>query len=369
MSLTDELQRSVPLAKPVMGEREKAAVASVIDDGMLADGPRVRAFEDEFADYCNADHAVGVANGTAALHAALIGLGIGPGDTVVTTPLSFIATANAARLVGADVAFADVDPETGNLDPAAVEATLADVDDPSALIAVHLYGHPAPLGPLMDLADDYGIPLIEDAAQAHGARYQGEPVGAIGDVGCFSFYPTKNMTTAEGGMVVTDRDEIRDRVSRFSNHGRTEDGSFAHVGHNFRMTSVAAALGRAQLERLPSFVEARREHARELTAVLADTAIEPPTVADDVDHAWHQYTVQSPNRDDLATALGEVGIDTGVYYPRALHQEAPYRDENHEAPVAVDLTQRVLSLPVHPGLSRDDRQILHAALEEYVGAA
>jgi dTDP-4-amino-4,6-dideoxygalactose transaminase len=173
------------------------------------------------------------------------------------------------------------------------------------------------------------------------------------------------MTTAEGGMVVTDREDVRDRVARFSNHGRTDDGSFAHVGHNFRMTSLAAALGSAQLDRLPDFIDARREHAQALTDVLADTPIMAPAVAADVEHAWHQYTVQSADRDALADALGEVGIDTGVYYPRAIHQEAPYRNGDHDAPIAVGLSERVLSLPVHPSLSRDDRQVLHAAIEEY----
>jgi len=365
MSLSDEIHREVTIADPVVGEREQAAVADVLESGMLADGPQVRAFEDEFADYCDADHAVGVANGTAALHAALIGLGIGPGDTVVTTPLSFVATANAARLAGADVAFADVDPDTGNVDPQAVDAQLREHDDAAAVVAVHLYGHPADMDALLDVTDSHGVPLVEDAAQAHGARYRGDPVGAIGDVGCFSFYPTKNMTTGEGGMVVTDRADVDTRVERFVNHGRTEDGSFAHVGHNFRMTSLAAAMGRVQLDRLPGFLEARREHARALTDVLVDTPITAPTVAPAVDHAWHQYTVQYEDRDDLAAALESVGVQTGVYYPRAIHQEAPYRSADRDAPIATELSDRVLSLPVHPSLSRDDRQILHAALETY----
>jgi len=365
MSFTDEVHREVPLAEPVVGERETAAVAAVIEDGMLADGLEVRAFEDEFAAFCDAEHAVGVANGTAALHAALIGLGVGPGDTVVTTPLSFIATANAARLVGADVAFADVDPDTGNVDPYAVDAQLREHDDAAAVVAVHLYGHPADMDALQDVTDAHGVPLVEDAAQAHGARYRGDPVGAIGDVGCFSFYPTKNVTTGEGGMVVTDRDDVRTRVERFVNHGRTADGNFAHVGHNFRMTSLAAAMGRVQLERLPDFLEARREHAAGLTDVLADTAIVAPTVAPEVDHAWHQYTVQHDDRDDLAEALAAVGVQTGVYYPRAIHQEAPYRSDGRDAPIARGLTDRVLSLPVHPALSRDDRQVLHAAIADY----
>lgn len=368
MSFQNDRTREVSLARPQIGEREREAVSEVLESGMLADGPEVRAFESAFAEFCETAHAVACANGTAALHAALAGLDVGPGDTVLTTPLSFVATANAARLVGADVAFADVDPETGNLDPARVEARLRELDDVAAVVVVHLYGCPAELDAIQDAARDHGAALVEDAAQAHGAKYRGDPVGSIGDVGTFSFYPTKNVTTGEGGMVVTDREDVADRVARFVNHGRAEDGSHAHVGHNFRMTSVAAAIGRVQLERLPAFNAARREHALALTEALADGPIDPPTVPDHVTHAWHQYTVQTDDREALVEYLADCGVDTGVYYPRPIHQEVPYRDADCDAPTAVSLTRRVLSLPVHPGL--DDTEVSHvvSALEAYPSA-
>ena len=346
----------IPLANPVFGAAEADAVQQVLDSGMVADGPEVRRFEQEFADYCGAAHAVATSNGTTALHAALKALGIGDGDRVVTTPLSFVASANTIRLAGAEPVFADIDPATYNLDPAATRRAVREADA-DAILAVHLYGLPADMDALTEIADDAGIPLIEDAAQAHGATYGGEPVGTFGDAAAFSFYPTKNMTTGEGGMVVTDQEPVADRAASFCNHGRTDEGGYAHerVGHNFRMTSLAAAIGRVQLDRLPDWVAARRANARRLTEGLAGVdAVTTPHEPDDRRHAYHQYTVRTPDRDRLQEGLAEAGVDSGVYYPTPIHQLAAYDGFDVRAPAAETAAESVVSLPVHPALSDDD---------------
>ena len=360
---TFEQQPSVAIADPWVGDEEKDAVERVLESGQLAAGDVVTEFESEFADHSDCDHGVATSNGTTALHTALHALGIGAGDTVVTTPFTFIATANAVRMVGAEPIFADIDPETFNLDPEAVRERIRATDgDVDAILAVHLYGHPAPMDELTAIADEYEIPLVEDCAQAHGARHDGRPVGSVGDVGCFSFYPTKNMTTGEGGMVVTDRDDVGDRARQFIDHGR--DGHYEHVtvGHNFRLSNIAAAIGRVQLRRLPTFVEKRRANAQRLTDVLDGSAITAPTERADVRHAYHQYTVRTDRRDELAERLSEFGIDTGVYYPTPVHQQPAYDDVTCSAPAAETAADEVLSLPVHPRLSARDVDALVTAL-------
>jgi dTDP-4-amino-4,6-dideoxygalactose transaminase len=345
-------------------EPAKDAVENVLDSGMLADGPEVRAFESEFAEYCGTDHGVAVANGTAALHAALHGVGIGEGDTVLTTSMSFVATANTIRLVGAEPVFVDIDPETYNLDPQDAATTLAERDI-DAIVAVHLYGLPAEMNALRRLADEHDAWLIEDAAQAHGATYQGDRVGSLGDVACFSFYPTKNMTTGEGGVVVSDNEDVIERTRRFINHGRNGKYDHVSVGHNFRMTSVAAAMGRVQLERLPEMIETRRRNARLLTEGLTETAVEPPTVPEHVEHAYHQYTVRVDDRDRFIEHLESHDVGTGVYYPKAIHEQPAYDDYDVMLPRTERATDEVVSLPVHHNVSAAECDQIVEAVEAY----
>ena len=356
----------VPLVAPTLSDTAKQRVRAVLDSGDLAAGDVVSQFEQEFADYVGTDHAVATTNGTTALHAALAGLGIGEGDTVVTTPFSFVATANAIRLAGAEPVFADVNEETANIDPVAVERVIAERDgDVDAIMPVHLYGCPAKMAHLRDLAAHHDIALIEDAAQAHGARYDGAHVGSIGDVGCFSFYPTKNMTTGEGGMVVTDDADVARRMRSFINHGRAPDDGSRHerVGHNFRMPNIAAAIGRTQLDRLPTLVSARREHAAVLTEALADTDIATPVEPEGTRHSYHQYTVRTAERAALRRGLEEFGIGTGVYYPTPIHRQPAYDDHPASAPVAERLSEQVLSLPVHPHLSSGELSAVTTAID------
>ncbi|MFC5970136.1 DegT/DnrJ/EryC1/StrS family aminotransferase [Halomarina salina] len=356
----------IDIADPSVGPEEVARVRDVLESGRLADGPEVRTFEEEFSEFCGVEHGVATSNGTTALHTALHALGIGPGDYVLTTPFSFVASANAIRLVGATPVFADVDPETYNLDPTAVEHRLETGPSVDAILTVHLYGLPSDVGPLRRLADEYDVPLVEDAAQAHGARYDGDPVGSFGDVACFSFYPTKNMTTGEGGMVVTDRQTVADRAARYVNHGRSSEGyEHVEVGHNFRMTSLAAAIGRVQLDRLPTLVDIRRANAARLDEALADSSILTPSTPPGFDHAYHQYTVRSDDRTGLADHLAEAGVDSAVYYPTPIHEQPAYHHVDHSAPITEHLADHVLSLPVHPGLSDADVDRIATAVLDY----
>jgi dTDP-4-amino-4,6-dideoxygalactose transaminase len=357
----------IPIADPELGEREMERVRMVMESGVIADGPEVRRFEDDFADFCDVDHGVATANGTMALHAALEALDVGPGDKVVTTPYSFVASANAVRLAGAEPVFADVDPETFNLDPETVEEIVREDDHVEAVMPVHLYGLPAEMDHLLDVADDYDLAVVEDAAQAHGAAYRGLRVGALGDAACFSFYPTKNMTTGEGGMITTDRDDVARKAQSFVNHGRPPEGGYEHVrlGHNFRMTSIGAAIGRVQLGRLPDYNAARRSNAASLDDALADAEVATPTEPDDRMHVYHQYTIRTDDRDGLADHLEDAGVGTGVYYPTPIHELSAYDHVAHEAPVAERLAEQALSLPVHPNVSEQELRTIASAIIEY----
>lgn len=362
MSRSDQ----VSIAEPCIGEEEINAVDEVLESGQLAANGTVKAFENSFARYCNSSHGIATSNGTTALHAALTGLGIGPGDTVLTTPFTFVASANAIRLTGATPIFADINPSTYNLDPASVRATIdSHQGKVDAILAVHLYGLPAPLDELSEIAGSHDIPLIEDCAQAHGAEFKNQPVGSIGDVGCFSFYPTKNMTTGEGGMIVTDQDEVSESIREFIDHGRS--GTYEHVtlGHNFRLTDIAAAIGCVQLERLPSFVEKRRQNAERLTAGLDDTNITTPVEPDGYKHAYHQYTIHCANRDELQHYLDDAGIGTGVYYPTPVHKQPAYDGTTCDAPVAEQVSNHVLSLPVHPSVSMRNMENMISTIRSY----
>ncbi|WP_142859301.1 DegT/DnrJ/EryC1/StrS family aminotransferase [Salinigranum halophilum] len=355
---------TIPIANPQVGDAEREYVEAVLDSGQLADGPEVRRFESEFAAYCDTDDAVATSNGTTALHAALHALGIGEGDRVVTTPFTYIATANAVSFCDATVEFVDIDPETYNIDPAALERRLREGPPVDAVVAVHLYGLPADMERLAELAGAYDFALVEDAAQAHGATVDGDRVGSLADAGCFSFYPTKNMTTGEGGMITTDRSDVADRAARFVDHGRSEGYEHAEIGHNFRMTSVAAALGRAQLQRLPRFTSARQLNASRLSTALERTAVRTPSVPDNRTHVYHQYTIRTTDREALCSRLDEQDVGYGVYYPVPVHEQAAYDHVDAVAPNAEQAAEEVLSLPVHPALTRADVEQVATAVRE-----
>lgn len=342
----------VPLTEPALDERERERVSEVVATGQLRAGETVTEFERRFAEFCGTDAAVATASGTAALQTALQALDIGAGDRVLTSPFAFVAGANAIRLVGAEPVYADIDYETYNLDPHAVERTVRDHDgDIDALLAVHLYGLPAPMDHLGDIADRYDMALVEDAAQAHGAKYDGSRVGSLGDAGCFSFHPTTNMTTGDGGIVVTDRDDVARRARQFVDHGRDGEGRHAKLGHDFRMTDLAAAIGLVQLQKLSRFNRARRAHAKRLTEGLEDTAVIPPSELAEARHVYQQYTIRTADRDTLETALADAGIETAAHYSQPLHQQPAYDHGDASFPVTERAAREVLSLPVHPDLT------------------
>ena len=359
----------IGIADPEIGDAEHRAVERVLDSGQLAAGDEVDAFETEFADFAGAQNAVATSNGTTALHAALSALDLPVGTQVVTTPFSFIATANAIRFAGYQPVFADIDPETFALDPDSVEQAIRDHDDVGAIVAVHLYGLPADMPALREIADATDCYLVEDAAQAHGARIDDEPIGTHGDAATYSFYPTKNMTTGEGGMITTDDPELASHIRSFIDHGRSGGGSYEHVriGHNFRLTDLGAAIGRAQLDRLPEFNAARRKNAIRYDEALADVPIITPTEPSDRHHVYHQYTIRTDRRDELRAHLADHDIGSAVYYPTPIHQQPPYGYVDRNYPVAERLADEVLSLPVHPNLDVSDIDRVVEAIEAFEG--
>lgn len=356
----------IPIAKPVIGEEEIEAVKRVIKSGMLAQGREVENFEKEFASYIGVRNAVAVANGTAALDLALKALGIGEGDEVITTPFTFIATANAILYQGAKPVFADIDPLTFNLDPDAVVESIT--PKTKAIIVVHLYGQPCDMDAFIQLAEDHKLLLIEDCAQAHGAEFRGIKCGKFGDVGVFSFYPTKNMTTGEGGMVVTERDDICEKIRRLRNHGQSSKYIHEELGYNLRMTDIAAAIGRVQLKKLDSLNEKRIKNAKKMIDGIKNLkSIVPPFVDSRVKHVFNQFVIKAEKRDYIAERLFEMGIETAVHYPKPIHHQPLYRRLGYPediCPNAVEASKKVLSLPVHPALSESDVEHVIRALRE-----
>lgn len=351
----------IPIAKPVIEEDDVEAVVRVLKSGMLAQGKEVRLFEQEFARYIGVKHAVAVANGTAALDIALKTLGVGPGDEVITTPFTFIATANAVLFQGARPVFADIDPKTYNLDPNEVLEKIT--NKTKAIIVVHLYGQPADMKAFKEIAEDYKLYLVEDVAQAHGAEFLGRKAGSFGDVAIFSFYPTKNMTTGEGGMITTNNEEIARKARLLRDHGQTSKYVHEILGWNLRMTNIAASLGRVQLSKLDRLNSIRQKNAKLLTqGLISINGITTPYVDPRVKHVWHQYVIRVEDnypltRGQLMEYLREKGIDTAVHYPIPIHHQPLYRKLGYPqdiCPNAIEASKKVLSLPVHPSLSESD---------------
>lgn len=362
----------IPLAKPHLGDEEIEAVSDVLRSGIIASGPMVRRFEEEFAAYVGVRHAIAVANGTVALHAALLGVGVQPGDRVVTTPFTFIASANSIVHAGAVPVFCDIDPATYNICPDALRETLAALAEAGtpakAVMPVHLFGLPCDMARIRAVASEFGAVIVEDAAQAHGASFNGRRTGSFGLAAAFSFYATKNLATGEGGIVVTDSDEVADHVRRVINHGRI--GRYEHdiLGYNYRMTDIAAAIGLVQLRKLEQLNLRRRMNADRLTRALSDVSdFTLPIEPDGYYHVYHQYTVRHHDRDALAEQLRQRGVDSAAIYPIALHQQ-PYYEKlgygQQSFPAAEEAARHVLSVPVHASLSDEDVQTVADAMIE-----
>ena len=344
----------IALSKPIVSDEEKQAVMRVLDSGMIAQGPEVAAFEDEFSRFMEGHHCIAVNSGTSALHLGLLASGIERGHEVIIPSFTFAATANAVALCGATPVFVDIDIDTFTLDPNAVEAAIT--DRTSAIMPVHLYGHPADMDPLTEICIRKGLILLEDAAQAHLAAYKSQPVGTFGTA-AFSFYPTKNMTSGEGGMIVTADDAVARKAKLLRNQGMEMRYQNEIVGFNNRMTDIHAAIGRVQLRKLRERTTKRQENAAFFNENLSTVDI--PTEKNDVEHVYHQYTIRTDHRDDLSEHLNQENIGNGVYYPIPVHQ-LPSFNKKIDLPNTRTAADQALSIPVHPLLTQEE---LHRIVE------
>jgi len=349
----------ISISKPLIDELEIKNVVEVLKSGMLASGEWVMKFEEEFAKYIGVKYAVATTSGTVALDIASKALGVKSGDEVIVPDFTFIATANAVLFQNAKPVFADVDEKTFTIDSDDVMEKIT--PRTKAIIGVHLFGHPFDVKAIQEICEDHDLFLIEDCAQAHGAEYKGKKVGSFGTVSCFSFYPTKNMTTGEGGMVLTNNKEVERRLRLITNHGQDKKYLHAVLGHNYRMTNIQAAIGIAQLKKLENFNEKRVKNAEFLSRHLK-VPLETPYKKKDVKHVYHQYVVKIKEdfpmkRDEFINYLSENGIDTAIHYPMPIHKQPLYRELGYPedlCPVSTELSIVVLSLPVHPALTDDD---------------
>ena len=356
----------IPAAQPIIGDEERAAVDRVMQSGMLAQGPEVAAFEEEFSNQVvDGSYCVAVNSGTSALHLSLLAAGIGPGDEVIVPSFTFAATANSVSMTGATPVFADIEPDYYCLDPDAVNAAIT--PRTRAVMPVHLYGHPAAVDRLLAICDRHGLFLLEDAAQAHAAALGGRPVATWGLAGAFSFYPTKNMTSGEGGMVVTADADLARRVRLLRNQGQERRYENEITGLNNRMTELHAAIGRVQLRQLEEWTAARQANAKALDSQLQGVKI--PAVAPGATHVYHQYTIRVPghDRDDFQEELAKRGVGSAVYYPIPSHALPAYAWSEH-LPVTEMVARECLSLPVHPSLNQVDLDLVITAVNDVARA-
>lgn len=337
-----------------------AAMNEVIENTAFAGGPYVAKFEQEFAKFCDTKHAIGVGNGTDALWMALIALGVGAGDEVITTPNTFIATAEAISLSGATPVFVDIDEKTHNMSPALIEAAIT--KKTKAIIPVHLFGQPADMDPIMAIATKHGLSVIEDACQAHGAEYKGKKAGSIGVIGCFSFYPGKNLGAyGEGGGIVTNDDALAAKMRMFRDHGQAKKYYHGIIGWNARLDGIQGAVLNVKLKYLNGWNDARRKHAKDYTTGLASVKdVIVPLESDYARHVYHIYAIRVKDRDKLMAYLGEKGISCGIHYPVPLHLQEAYsfiQKGEGSFPIAEKCASQYLSLPMFAELT--DEQVAY----------
>lgn len=337
------------------------AVTRVLARADFIQGEEVSLFEQEFAAYCGTSQAIGVSSGTQALHLALSACGIGPGDEVITSPFTFSATAEAVYYLGGRPVFIDVDPVTCNLSPELIEKAIT--ERTRAIVPVHLYGRPAAMVPIMDIARRRGLKVVEDAAQAHGAVYKGRTAGAIGDAGCFSFYPAKNLGAyGDAGMVVTSDPEIGERVRLLRDHGRTDKYEHTAVGYNARLDTLQAAVLRVKLRCLDHWTWQRRRIAEQYRELLANQPVQVLQDEEDTLSVYHLMVVRTPFREHVRNHLLRQGISTGIHFPIPLHLQPAYRELEYREgslPESERAAREVLSLPIYPELS--DAQVFQVA--------
>jgi dTDP-4-amino-4,6-dideoxygalactose transaminase len=337
------------------------AVEEVCDSQILCLGPAVERFEKEAADYCGCKYAIGVSSGTDAILVSLMALGIEPGDEVITTPFTFFATAGVVSRLGARPVFVDVDNETYNIDPGKIEEKIT--EKTRAIIPVHLFGQMAQMKPIMDIARSRELPVIEDAAQAMGAKQDGSQAGSIGDIGCISFYPAKNIGAfGDAGLVTTNNAELAERIKLMRVHGENPRYFYTMIGGNFRMDNIQGAVLSVKLKYLDGWNKKRRENAAIYDRIFSGTIVKPPKVEQNNESIYHQYTIVAPKRDILQVYLAKQGIGSGIFYPRPLHLQDCFEGLGYregDFPVAEELTASVLSLPIYQELTSE--QIEHVA--------
>ena len=339
-----------------------SAILQALGETRFILGPNVQAFDTEAAEYLGVKHAISCANGTDALHLALLAAGVGPGDEVITTAFTFIATAEAIRYVGATPVFVDIDPVSLNLDTALIRDAIS--DKTRAILPVHLFGQPADMDAIQALAREFDLLVVEDCAQSFGARYQGTMTGNIGDVAAFSFFPSKNLGCyGDGGMVTTNDDDIAARVKQYRNHGSSQQYHHDVIGYNSRLDELQAVILRIKLKHIDSYNRNRRKVAESYKQLLAGSRFETPSLPEDRDHVFHQYALLCDGRDAVREALLAEQIACAIYYPVPLHQQKAFADtEQNELPVTESTAQRCLSLPVFPEMTREQIETVCEAL-------
>jgi dTDP-4-amino-4,6-dideoxygalactose transaminase len=346
-----------------------AAIQGILESCQFTLGSEVSAFEVEFAAYCQSKHGIGVNTGTSALHLALLAADVGPGDEVITVPFTFVATVSAICYTGATPVFVDIDPRTFNMDPNGIEAAIT--EKTKAIIPVHLYGQPVDMDPILEIARRHGLVVIEDACQAHGAEYKGRRTGSLGDMGCFSFYPGKNLGAyGEAGMVVTDNPDYARTIRMLRDWGAERKYHHVLKGYNYRMEGIQGAVLRVKLRHLEAWTEARRRAAAHYEMLLAGSEIPTPGVMPYARHVYHIYAVRTRNRQAWQEALQAQGIQTGIHYPTPVHLLPAFADLGYELgqfPHAERAANEVLSLPMYPELAAEQREKVAQAVRALKG--
>jgi perosamine synthetase len=374
----------IPFTKPIIEDDEIEAVKRVLESGMLAEGKVAHEFEKQFSEYIGTKYATVTTNGTTALTTALEAMGLQPGDEVITSPFTFIASANSIAILGAIPIFVDIKPDTYNIDPNLIESAIT--KKTRAIMPVHIFGMPSDMNHIMEIAENHDLLVIEDACQAHGAEINGKRVGSLGHTGCFSFYATKNILTGEGGMITTDDEELYDKMLMIKNHGRGKEGGYSHyqIGYNNRMMDIVAAIGVAQMKRISGLIKKRRQNAKEYDKFFSDyDAIKPQVEDSGFSSGYHLYAPRlysdKITRDEMVAALRNEGVGARPVYALPCHKQDTYLNiqkwrwakfvnypdySQISLPISEDIGARHFDIPVHPSLTKDEKQTIQEAFKK-----
>ncbi len=371
--MVKKARSNIPLSKVPIDDEVRRAAIDALESGRYILGEYTRKFEEEFSRFIGVKFGVGTSSGTSAIMLSLLALGVKPGDKIVVPSHTAFPTVSPILHVGAIPVFVDVDPETYTANPDCIRKAVSEVEGIRGIIAVHLYGHPANLDPILELAEEKGLFLLEDACQAHGAKYKGRPVGSIGHVACFSFYPSKNLTVCgDGGMVVTNDEEVAEKVRMLRDHGRREKYVHEILGYNMRFNEIQAAIGLAQLKKLNGYTERRRKIARLYAKLLDELPLKTPTEAEWAFHVYHLFVVRvrSDLRDRLREWLSQKGVETGIHYPVPCHMQPAcnkytIKTVPHSLTITESLVREIISLPIFPELRDEETEYITNCIAEF----